>query len=218
MAAQAPARRAPIRPTTRPTRLVRLRALACNEEVVKRLRRGDTLADTARFIQVDCAEYNDVTLETLINHLQDYRAELVSPAEFAATHAPRRFQSKVEEFVDGVDELSELSRLYEMQLDRIQREVQTEQKIGKNFSTTAQEFHVARALLGDIHKVKIAVGLSEGNLGTLTINADLQNIRASHMTETAAATLADPRKRMKILSAIRRITQARGIIDVEAAD
>lgn len=211
-------RQSRIRLTSRETatrRFTRLRSLGCFNEVFQKVIAGHPLREIARFIQKDHNEYTEVTEDSLLSLISDFRRSLPSGTILKGT-MPEFFHEKAQEVRTGIDELDELSKLYAMQMGRIAIDAATERKIKKLFSTMPKEIALAREILETSAQLKMDLGLDERHIGRMDVNtrvvADIEHRFGVKVSEV----MGNPDSRRKLLGIMERLsTLAPKVIDAE---
>jgi hypothetical protein len=191
-----------IRPVSRETKFLRLRSLNCFEEVHKQVVEGLELVSIAKYIQVECNEYVDVGREAVISVLKDYRQSL--PAALLAARVPRASAMAAERVREGLDELEELDKLYQIQLERIGIDFATERKINKLIPSMTQEIRAGREILTEMAKLKMDLGLNDRHLGKVDIDAQIVQDVTKRYDVTVSKTLTNPESRRKLLGIAER--------------
>jgi hypothetical protein len=154
------AKRKSIQPRSRGARFKKLRALRCYREVYARLCDGWTIAETARFIHDERAEYKEISRTGLEGILTDFRSEQIPAGDLVRKRFPEVYDAAKEKMDKGIDEVTELEELYRIQMHRISTDFATEKKIGKLLPSMTSEIKEARQLLESIANLKMEMGLS----------------------------------------------------------
>lgn len=174
----------------------KLRAMACFQEVHERICKGFPLKLVAEFIQDEREEYVHASKETLIRQLQKYRDD-IPPAERAKYTMPKSQMEALEEVEEGIDELTEITKLYKRQLRRMDIDEQVEKNIGKLLPTMTQEVRVALEILHKSAQLKMDLGLNERQLGSVNVEATaLETYSGTEIQKI----IEDPKKRRRLLS------------------
>jgi len=184
----------------------RLRSLACFEDVNEMITTGWPLAEIAKYIQKTKKEYDDVEELSLIYILQAYRRSL-PPTALVARRLPHAFQKASQEVRDGLDVLSEMTKLYEIQMKRIEIDHDLELKAKKLIPSMTQEIKEARCILETFQKLKMDLGLDERHLGTLTVDAASEEVVTRYGKSSVRRVLDDPQASRKVLSLAERFVQ-----------
>lgn len=205
-----------IRPLSRETRFLRLRALKCFKEVHQRILEGWAPSKVAQFVQEDRKEYTDIGRASLETQLTEYRLSLPS-GEVVKERLPRFHAEQAAKVEQGFDELAEMQKLYNMQLERIDIDFKTEKNIGKLMPSMTQEMRAAREILSDIAQLKMDLGVNERHLGKMDISAKVVEDVTSRYDPAVGKAMENPESRRKLLGiADRFLALASG--EVRAAD
>ena len=154
----------------------------------------------ADYIQDDCGEYGDSQRDTLSKLLGQYRKEMISKGEGAATHAPRAYLQAAREMTDGVKIEKELETLFRTQKARIDHFADLEEASGIPLKGMSKEIDTARLLLDEIHRVRMDLGVDERHIGTLTIKAEAIAACEERYGDRIASVMRDPEKRRRVLN------------------
>jgi len=185
----------------------RLRSLRCFADVNEMLTTGWPLAEVAKYIQKTKHESTDIEELTLIYLLQAYRRSL-PPTTLVARRLPHAFQKASQEVRDGLDVLAEMSKLYVIQMKRVEIDHSLEKKAGKLIPSVNQEIREARALLESLQKLKMDLGLDERHLGTIQLDTGATGeIVTRYGKSSVRRVLEDPQASRKVLSLAERFVQ-----------
>lgn len=194
-----------VRAVSRDQRFSRIRALTCFQEVYERVLAGWSMPEVAKFIQDDMHEYTDITRSSLIGQLNEFRSS-IPRAELIQKRMPKAFHEAADTVREGLDELVELKKLYEMQMERIGIDYQTEKKINKLMPSMTQEIKEARQILESYAQLKMDLGLATRHLGQVDIDAHLMaDVAGRYGKESVARVLGDPESRRRVLGIVERI-------------
>jgi hypothetical protein len=197
-----PLRRPTLRPVSRDTTagpLSRLRGSKCFQEVDRRLRLGWSTSDIVRMIQEEYGELKDLSTGYVRKMVDEYRSSL-PPTELALSSNSRVVRSATKRLAEGLDELAELEKLYEIQFKRIQIDFENEQKINKLLNGTGREVFVAMKLLRQSAELKMDLGLVKRQLGTMEVTGQLAaEIGERYGRDSIGKVIADPDSRRKVL-------------------
>lgn len=191
-----------IRPVSRETRFVRLRSLNCFPEVHQRVLDGIEPLQIAQYVQKDAGEYTDVGTPSLATVIGEYRQSL--PPTLLAAKVPRANAEAAKRVEQGLDELSEMEKLYKMQLERIEIDFKTEKNINKLIPSMTQEIRAGREILSDIAKLKMDLGLNARHLGKMEVDAQIVADVTRRYDDSVGKTLASPESRRKLLGIAER--------------
>ncbi len=146
-----------------------LRGCSCIEEVDRRVRTGWSSADITRMIQDEYEELTHLSSSYIKKMVDVYRKE-IPPSELAMTTTNAKVARRAVRAVNnGLDELNELERLYNMQMKRVEIDVGNEEKINKLFATTGREVFVAMKILKQSADLKMDLGLLKRQLGEVSV-------------------------------------------------
>lgn len=220
-----PLRRPNIRPLSRDvaTPLSRLRNCKCFDEIDRRLRLGWTSTDLVSAIRSEFGECLDISEQYLESMISQYR-ESIPPVELSMISTNSMVsRNATKRVAQGLDEVAELQRLYELQMKRIELDFGIEQKIGKNLGGTGREVFIAMKILDKSAQLKMDLGLSKRQLGSLEVNGQVvADITQRYGKDSVGAAITNAESRRKILSVVERLV-ALGpranmeILDVEIA-
>lgn len=184
----------------------RIRSLKCYDDVHDMITTGWPLAEIAKYIQGTKKEYKDVEELSLIYILQAYRRSL--PASTLVKRLPRAFEKASQEVRDGLDVLAELSKLFEIQMERVGIDHALEKAAKKLIPSMTQEVREARSILTDIQKMKMDLGLDERHLGTLQLDSGAsEEVQTRYGKSSVRRVLEDPTSSRKVLSLVERFVQ-----------
>lgn len=185
----------------------RLRSLRCFEDVNEMITTGWPLAEIAKYVQKTKHEYTDVEELSLIYILQSYRRSL-PPTTLMSRRLPHVFQKASQEVRDGLDVLAEMSKLYEIQMKRVEIDFTLEKAAKKLIPSMTQEVKEARSLLEGIQKMKMDLGLDERHLGTLQLDTGASDeVVTRYGKASVRRVLDDPQASRKVLSLAERFVQ-----------
>jgi hypothetical protein len=118
--------------------------------------------------------------------------------------------------------LAEMSKLYEIQMKRVEIDFTLEKVAKKLIPSMTQEVKEARSLLEGIQKMKMDLGLDERHLGTLQIDSGASDeVVTRYGKSSVRRVLDDPQASRKVLSLAERfvqISQARDEYEDEEED
>jgi hypothetical protein len=190
---------AAIRPVSRDTGCVKLRALKCFDEVHQQLCDGQPLTAVAKFIQNDRGEYLDVELSTVVNALRYYRST-IPPGDLVAQRLPAAFNAAAKKLQKGVDEVTELEWLSRFQKRRLRIDGETEKKINKLLPTMTQEVRAHVEVLRTLASVKMDLGVNKRHLGSLEVDATLvADVVGRYGTAGVGKVLQSSESRQKVM-------------------
>jgi hypothetical protein len=212
-------RRPPIKPVSRDTKFVKLKACQCFDEADRRLRLGQSFTDIARFIQQDNQEYTETAEAHLVNVLTEYYESIPLIEKAMGANSPT--QRKLAKQLDsGLDEVAELERVYKIQMERVENLVQQEKNMGialKDF--TGKEIWFAVKILEQSSKLKMDLGIVKRQLGQLDIGSAPAALELGERygRESVGKVLSDPEARRRVLALAEKLitlSDKAGINDV----
>ena len=197
------ARRPSVKPISRetPGAFSRLKSASNFAEIDRRVRLGWSSQDVANSIHEEFNELKDVSIKYLKKLVERYRSSLppselslVSPTSLLGRNAAKRV-------AQGIDELGEIERLYEMQMRRIDIDVENERKINKLLPSTGHEIFVAMKLLKQSADLKMDLGLVKRDLGSMEITGQMAaEASVRYGRDSIGKVIADPDARRKVLA------------------
>lgn len=214
-------RRPRIRPVSRETSgpFSKLRGAKCFAEIDRRMRMGWSTTDLARAIQDEYGELKEVSFGYLKKLIDQYRLS-IPPAELSMA-SPNSTVSRnaTRKVVDGINELEELEKLYRLQISRIDIDVKNEQKIQKLFKDTGREVFVAMKILNQSAQLKMDLGLTKRQLGTMEVNGQLAaEVGERYGKDAIGKVIADPDSRRKVLGLAERMLALVGKANIDAIE
>lgn len=208
-----------IRPVSRETRFLRLRSLKCFKEAHARVLEGWSGRKVAEFIQQERKEYTDISVDSLDAQINEYRASLPK-GEVVQERLPRFFADAAKAVEEEFDSLSELKRLYKIQMERIEIDLVHERGMKKLMpQTMTQEMRAAREILHDISELEMDLGLNQRKLGKVDIEARVVSEVASRYDDAVGKAMESPESRRKLLGIAERflsLASGENHIDQEA--
>jgi len=190
---------------TRETRFVRLRTLNCYPDVHARLLDGWTLNELAKYIQEERKEYTDVKRGSLIQVLNEYKSS-IPKTELISRRIPTFMNNVKAEIENQKNTLTELWRLYDMQLTRIQRVLEQEAEIGISIPTVTKDIQAAEGIVNSIHEIEADLGIAKRHLGKIEVENKVTSIpELQNAQPTVASVLQNPVSRHKVLTIAERI-------------
>lgn len=202
----APAYRVKPRSRNSSVRFAKLKALACFKDVHTRILEGWPLSQIAKFIQVDRKEYTDVTGPSLVSVLAEYRSTIPAGTLIKQTPLSPIYNKAADTVEDGLDELAELDRLYEIQLKRINIDLANEEKIKKLLPSMTPEIRAAKDILMARAQLKMDLGLTDRHLGTAEVEVNVAAEAAQKFgSPTVKQVLESDESRRKLLGIAERV-------------
>lgn len=172
------------------------------------------LAEVVRYV-LEQGEGDESDEHALMVMLSEYRGSLPS-AEIAARVVPQRFLKKVSEFGEGIDELTELETLAEIQSLRVEYFVDKEKKLGfpMPMRGMAHEVEVLKDILVDSAKLKIVLGMDKRKRASIEAQASLVEEAEARHGMIEARVLGDKDSRRKLMCLVDRI-RSKGIVEMK---
>jgi len=164
--------------------------LSCYKQVIDYLRGGFSLEHIRSLIQEHNHEWSETSPTIVIEKLAKLRHEL-SAIEKVAPFLPGYVQSAAIELEEGLNEVSEMKELYEIQKNRIMMAYELEKKIKIGNIRTGQELKLGKELLESSYALKKQVGLSPKSESDPLRKVSVPN------------GLADPKSSNKVLNAVK---------------
>lgn len=190
-----------LRPVSRETKFVKFRAMNCFEDVHQKILDGWTPMELAKYIQDDQQEYTDITRDSMVAVINDYRSSL-PPAELVERRMPAFFNRALEKLDQGVDEVKELEWVAKLQKKRLKIDNALEKKINKLMPSMTQEVRVMIEALRALADVKMDLGVSKRHLGELNVDTTLvANVVNHYGKASIAKVMANPESRQKVMGA-----------------
>lgn len=183
-----------------------LKNCKCFPEIDRRIRLGWTIASLVSAVQDEFGECKDLSPKYLRKVLSEYRAS-IPPAELSASSTRSAIvKLSNKKITDGLDEISELERLYKMQVERIEIDFENEKKINKLFNTTGREVFVAMKLLRQSAELKMDLGLLRRQAVGVEISGQLAvEAGERYGKDSIGKVIADPDSRRKVLGIAERL-------------
>jgi len=195
-----------------------LRECRCFDEVERRIRMGWSSNDIVRMIQEEKGELENYSAKYVKKMVDEFR-QSIPPAELVlSTRNPIAAKHANTKLSNGLNELSELQRLYEMQMKRVEIDVTNEQNINKLFPTTGREIFVAMKILKQSADLKMDLGLAKRQLGELAVTGQASMQIASRHGEGVAGVMTDPDSRRRVLGMVETLMALGAKANVDAAD
>jgi hypothetical protein len=173
---------------------------------------GWTISQLVQYIQEDEGEAQEMPSQNLFKLLEGYR-KTIPPGEFLSKQPPpdivQQRMSKVHKTVidklkKGLNELEELHKLYDTQLERIGIDLEAEKTNGKLFPSMSNEVRIAKEILESSSRLKQELGLTKKHLGQIDVETRFIADAADRYGEGAKRVLQNPESRRKVLSLAER--------------
>lgn len=215
-------RRPSIKPVSRDTPNAKkgaaLRDCRCFDEVERRVRMGWSSNDVVRMVQEEKDELTHLSAKYVKKMVDEFR-QSIPPAELVlSTRNPIAAKHANTKLSNGLNELSELQRLYEMQMKRVEIDVTNETNINKLFPTTGREIFVAMKILKQSAELKMDLGLAKRQLGELAVTGQASMQIASRHGESVGTVMTDPDSRRRVLGMVETLIALGSQTGVDAAD
>ena len=200
------------------THFVRFKAANCFTEIDRRLRLGWSTPALVKAVHEEFKELLDVKPSTVASWINSYRSTL-SPDERLGSSNSLVKMKAAKELARGLDELSELERLYKIQMERVDIDFNNEKKINKLLNTTGREVFVAMKILRQSAELKMDLGIVKRQIGTMEINGQVANeIGDRYGKESISKVIADPASRKKVLDIAERLFALGAKASIDAVD
>lgn len=197
-----PTRKPTIRPVSRVTSgpLSKLRNAECFAEIDRRLRLGWSTSALAEAVQEEFQECREISVNYLKKMIDQYR-QSIPPAELSMTSSNSLVaRNATKKVANGLDEFEELDWLYSVQKKRIEMDFAIEGRVGKTFDKLHREMYVAMKLIKQISDLKMDLGLSKRQLGTMELTGQIAaDASARHGSDAVGKVITDPESRRKLL-------------------
>lgn len=214
-------RRPSIRPVSREAKKPpsNLQDCRCFEELDRRIRMGWTSIDLVKFIQEENNELTHLSSNYVKKMVDVYRRS-IPPAEIllssqSMTASTRNASAK---FAAGINELEELNRLYDLQMQRISIDVENEKKINKLFQTTGREIFYAMKILKQSSELKMDLGIAKRQLGEVSLNGQAAVQIADRYSDGIGKVMTDPDSRRKVLGMVEALMSLGSKANLDAAE
>lgn len=166
------------------------------EAIRERLCQGVPIPEIARWIHDELQDFRHVKKDSLIRKL--YRFKQTIPLEeqtltpkavaLAINSQKAALAKEKEEYVDNLNELEEMERLFRLQMKRVMIDHAHEEKIGKLFGSTDNTMRLALDILAKRASLKIDMVNHERKLGAGTVNVQSNNLTVIAQAQTQAQT------------------------------
>lgn len=194
-----------------------LRECSCFDEVDRRVRLGWSASEIAKMIRDEYGELNEFSFIHVKNLVDEHRRQ-IPPQELALTtnnsHVSRNAVKKLH---NGINELEELQRLYNIQKKRIDIDFENEKNINKLLPNTNKEVFVAMKLLKQSADLKMDLGLAKRQLGEVGVNHTPAEVTKEYGSESVGKVITDPDSRNKVLGMVKMLMSAAQRADIDAA-
>lgn len=185
-----------------------LKATSIFQEVNSLIKNGNPESFIADFIRKEKGELKGYTRREVMAMLRSYRKTL-SPAEVSANIVPKSYVNKVKELSKGVDVLLEMTDIYRIQKKRVETAIAGEEKKKALYNNTYKEIGMCLEILQSIGETQANLGITERNLGTVTVDAQLLSIIDDKIKDRGARRiLQNPEARRKMLELAENISSS----------
>ena len=148
----------------------------------------------------------DVTFYSLRMVLHSFRHEKIPKSDIIREHVPELVMDAEEKFKEGIDELEEIRKIYEIQLERIGIDYKKEKMIGKLFNNTHKEMEICLAMLQASAKLKQDLGLTKKELGTINVEGKhILEAQDKYGVSEVQKVISNPSSRRKVLMLAEKI-------------
>lgn len=215
-----PSRRPSIRPVSRTPKkaAASLQDCQCFEEVDRRLRLGWTSPDLQKFIQEESSELTNLSSAYVQKMIDNYRKS-IPPAELllttqntaVATNAAARM-------ANGLEELDKLQQLWDLQMERIKIDFETEKKINKLFPSTGREVFYAMKIVNQTSQLKMDLGIAKRQLGEVSVSGTAAVAIGARYDEGVGKVISDPDSRRKVLGMVEALMTIGQRANIDASE
>lgn len=182
------------------------------------MRMGWSSAELVKFIQIESKEL--VTLSTgYVRKMLDDLRRAIPPAELMMTTQNTMVAMNAANKVSiGLNELDELNKLYEMQMNRIKIDVDNETKINKLFQTTGREIFYAMKILKQSSDLKMDLGIAKRQLGEVAVTATSGIQISDRYNDGIGKVMTDPDSRRKVLGMVETLMSLGARASLDASE
>lgn len=208
-----------IKPVSRITqsKYARLKNSSFFPEIDRRLRLGWGPNDLARAIHEEFNEFRDTSVKYLVKLITRYR-DSIPTAELAVGFPSTVIKRATDTMTKGLNELDEIERLYQIQMDRIEIDYGNEKNINKLLPNTGNEIAVAMKLLNQSANLKMDLGLIKRQVGAVEVNGQLAaEVTDRYKNDTVGKIISDPDARKKVLNIAERLLAIGAKVGMDAA-
>lgn len=179
---------------------------------------GWSSSDLAKFIQEESNELVGLSPSYVRKMLDEYR-RTIPPAELLLTTQNTKVANNAtQKVVSGLQELDELNRLYEIQMQRISIDVENEKKINKLFQTTGREIFYAMKILKQSSDLKMDLGIAKRQLGEVSVNGQAAVQIADRYSDGIGKVMTDPDSRRKVLGMVEALMSLGSKANIDATE
>ena len=178
---------------------------------------GWASTDLTKFVQEENEELTHLSAGYVKSMIDKYRNS-IPPAELLLTVQNNAVVSRnaTMKISNGLEELAELNKLYDLQMERINIDVTSEKKVGKLFKETGREIFYAMKILKQSSDLKMDLGIAKRQLGEVSINGQAAVQIGDRYNDGIGKVMADPDRRRKVLGMVETLMAltAKASIDV----
>lgn len=182
-----------------------VRSLKCFDEVYQRVLEGWPLLGLAKYIQEQRKEALNISRGALVAQLARFR-KTVPPEELVRRKLPKASLDAFKKLENGLDELSEMQRLYKLQMRRIGIDHEHEKSIKKLFPSMGQEVRIGLEILRAYADLKMDLGLAKRQIGQIEVESRLlADVAVRYNKPEVQKVMSDSQSRQKVLSLVERL-------------
>lgn len=185
----------------------KLHAHPRHPEVRKLLADGHPLDHVVGFVKGELGAFADMADATLKSHLGTYRASL-PPWERKDLVAGLTTEAVRGEVIGRIDALAEMEELVALQLRRIKKGADVENKIGLLSPQLSREIDLGGVMLGRLEVLRrdLGVGGTPQSAGA----ADSSPPPATYASDEVQKVMENPERRRKVLNIVEKLAQLSG--------
>ena len=187
-------------------------SLRCYPEVRKRVTEGEPIAEIVAFIQQECGEATDSSVDALTRALYRFK-ESIPPGEMLAGALPPKHAQAMAKVREGLDELAEMDALITLQRERITELRATEKEMGGKilFPTLTNEIRLQKEMLMGKAQMRQMLGLVDSKDSvTTTTRVEETVIRSmeQNIDPAVGRVMRDPEATHRVLMTMKAIRRA----------
>ena len=137
-----------------------VKALKCFPEVHDRFCNGWGVEAMIRFIKEERQELRDRSDNALRSMLTAYKKS-IPVGDLVARKRPKAIEKAVAKVANGIDEISELEKLYLTQMGRLKIDLKTEKNLRKLLPSMTSEVKETRQILESLAQLKMDLGVHQ---------------------------------------------------------
>jgi len=174
--------------------------------------------ELVKFVQIENQELTHLSTSYVRKMIDDFR-RTIPPAELLLTTQNTAVaRGAVSRVANGMEELEKLNELYELQMTRINIDVENELKIGKLFNTTGREIFYAMKILKQTSDLKMDLGLAKRQLGEVSVSGQAAIQIGNRYTDGVGKAMADPDSRRKVLGMVETLMALSAKASIDATE